>query len=144
MVPNQVKRICGKCQKRDQTKYAFVLRFRAVFVCLRFPSFFLFSLFIDNSVFMQDVVCQWVPCIVHNTTTSLTNKIFTEMCLLVGPVHCSRDPQTSFFNKTFIKNGIHGTKISGIQMDPKISFKYDQTIHILFRTYFFTFFTFQL
>ena len=28
---------------------------------------------------------------------------------LVGPIHCSRDPQTSFFNKTFIKNGSHGT-----------------------------------
>ena len=26
-----------------------------------------------------------------------------------SPVHCSRDPQTSFFNKTFIKNGSHGT-----------------------------------
>ena len=47
------------------------------------------------------------------------------------PVHYSRDPQTSFFNKTFIKNGSHDTihtfknyfvtvfsvfnKISGIQ-----------------------------
>ena len=28
---------------------------------------------------------------------------------LVGLVHCSRDPQTSFFNKTFIKNGSHST-----------------------------------
>ena len=27
----------------------------------------------------------------------------------VGLVHCSQDPQTSFFNKTFIKNGSHGT-----------------------------------
>ena len=26
-----------------------------------------------------------------------------------GPVHCSWDLQTSFFNKTFIKNGFHGT-----------------------------------
>ena len=26
-----------------------------------------------------------------------------------GPVHCLRDPQTSFFNKTFIKNGSYGT-----------------------------------
>ena len=26
----------------------------------------------------------------------------------MGLVHCSRDPQTSFFNKTFIKNGSHG------------------------------------
>ena len=52
----------------------------------------------------------------------------------VGPVHCSRDPQTSFFNKKFIKNGSHGTiyifknyfatifsvfsKINGIQTHP--------------------------
>ena len=27
----------------------------------------------------------------------------------VGPVHCSRDVQTSFFNKIFIKNGSHDT-----------------------------------
>ena len=27
----------------------------------------------------------------------------------VRPVHCSRDLQTSFFSKTFIKNGSHGT-----------------------------------
>ena len=54
---------------------------------------------------------------------------------LVNPVHCSRDPQTSFFNKNFIKNGSHGTiqiiknyfatvfsvfnKISSIQTHPK-------------------------
>ena len=28
---------------------------------------------------------------------------------LVGSVHCSRDLQTSFFNKTFIKNEFHDT-----------------------------------
>ena len=27
----------------------------------------------------------------------------------MGPVHCSLDPQTSFFNNFFIKNGSHGT-----------------------------------
>ena len=27
----------------------------------------------------------------------------------MGPVHCSWDPQISFFNKTFIKNGSHNT-----------------------------------
>ena len=42
-------------------------------------------------------------------TTSLTSEIFIEMCLSVGPVHCLWDPQTSFFNKTFIKNGPHST-----------------------------------
>ena len=29
--------------------------------------------------------------------------------LVVGPVHCSWDPKISFFSKTFIKNGFHGT-----------------------------------
>ena len=27
----------------------------------------------------------------------------------LGPVHCSRDPQISFFSKIFIKNWSHGT-----------------------------------
>ena len=60
---------------------------------------------------MWDFVCQWVPCTVHGRgpTTSLTSKIFTGICLSVGPVHCSQDSQTSFFNKIFIKNGSHGT-----------------------------------
>ena len=29
--------------------------------------------------------------------------------LKMGPVHYSRDPQTSFFTKTLIKNGFHNT-----------------------------------
>ena len=58
---------------------------------------------------------------------------------VMGLVHCSRDPQTSFFTQTFIKNGSHDTirtfknyfvilfsvfsfqffsKISGIQTHP--------------------------
>ena len=69
-------------------------------------------------------------------TTSLTNKFCTEMCLSVGPVHCSRDPQTFFFTQTFIKNEFYCTihifknyfaivlsvfnKISVIQTDPKL------------------------
>ena len=51
----------------------------------------------------------------------------------MGPVHCSQDPQISFFNKIFIKNESHDTiytfknyftiefsvfnKINGIQTD---------------------------
>ena len=31
-----------------------------------------------------------------------------KMCLSMDPVHCSWDPQTSFFSKIFIKNGFHG------------------------------------
>ena len=29
------------------------------------------------------------------------------LCPNLGPVHCSRDPQTHFFNKIFIKNRFH-------------------------------------
>ena len=72
----------------------------------------------------------------------------------MGPVHCARDLQTSFFNKTFIKNWSHGTihtfknyfaimfsvfgKISSIQTDSKKQHlstvsksysKYKQSIH---------------
>ena len=59
-------------------------------------------------------------------------------CFPVGLVHCSWDPQISFFNKTFAKNGFHSTihtfknyfaimflifsKISSIQTDFKIVF----------------------
>ena len=59
-------------------------------------------------------------------------------CFPVGLVHCSRDPQISFFNKTFTKNGSHSTihtfknyfatmflifsKISSIQTDFRIVF----------------------
>ena len=59
-------------------------------------------------------------------------------CFPVGLVHYLWDPQTSFFNKIFIKNGSYGTihifknyfvtvfsifsKISGIQTHPKIIF----------------------
>ena len=31
------------------------------------------------------------------------------MRLLMGPIHCSWDPQISFFNKIFIKNWSHNT-----------------------------------
>ena len=35
---------------------------------------------------------------------SVFNACVVCLCLLVGPVHCLRDLQTSFFNKIFIKN----------------------------------------
>ena len=34
---------------------------------------------------------------------------WSEMALFVGPVHCSRDLQTSFFTQTLIKNGFYST-----------------------------------
>ena len=90
------------------TKVAFGLRFWAAFQHLCFPSSFFFFL-IENSVFTQDAVCQQVLCTVHGPTTSLTSKFCIEICLSVGHMHCSRDPQTSFFTQNFIKNGSHDT-----------------------------------
>ena len=68
---------------------------------------------------------------------------------LVGPVYCSMDPQTSFFNKTFIKNRSHDTihtfknyfitvfsvfsKISGIQTHPKCTFTPKSYKQIVFK-----------
>ena len=42
-------------------------------------------------------------------TTSLTTKFALEWHCSVGPVHCSWDLQTYFFNNFFIKNGSYGT-----------------------------------
>ena len=71
-------------------------------------------------------------------TTLLTTKFALEWQCSVGPMHCSWDPQTCFFNNFFIKNESHYTiytfknyfaiifsvfsKISGIQMDLKYVF----------------------
>ena len=38
-----------------------------------------------------------------------TSTHWSEMALFVGLVHYSRDPQTSFFIQTLIKNGSHST-----------------------------------
>ena len=38
-----------------------------------------------------------------------TSTHWSEMALFVGPMHCSRDPQTSFFTQTLITNGSHST-----------------------------------
>ena len=62
----------------------------------------------------------------------------------MGSIHCSRDPQTSFFTQTFIKNASHDTihtfknyfvivflifnKISGIQMDPEYLEVYERKL----------------
>ena len=42
-------------------------------------------------------------------TTSLVAKFPLKLHYLVGPVHCLQDPQTSFFNNFFTKNGSHGS-----------------------------------
>ena len=38
-----------------------------------------------------------------------TSTHWSEMALFVGPMHGSRDAQTSFFTQTLIKNGSHST-----------------------------------
>ena len=51
----------------------------------------------------------WIQ-IITSTSTFIFRSIFCGCSVfLVGLMHCSRDPQTSFFNKNFIKNGSHGT-----------------------------------
>ena len=91
--------------------------------------------FIEKCISCGNVSVSGSHALCMRSTTSLTSKIFTEMCLLVGLVHYSRDLQTFFFNKIFIKNRSHGTihtfknyfatvfsifsKISSIQTDPK-------------------------
>ena len=102
---------------------------------LRFHAAFLFFFFfkIEKHVKMLSVSGPRALC--TGPTTSLTSKISDGQCFPVGPVHCSWDPQTFFFTKTFIKNWSHGTihtyknyfttmflvfsKINGIQTDPK-------------------------
>ena len=37
------------------------------------------------------------------------SSVCTSSLLHMGPVHCLRNPQPSFFNKTFIKNRFNGT-----------------------------------
>ena len=47
---------------------------------------------------------------VHGTHHLFDQQAFyVGIDLLVGPVYCSRDPQTSFFSNFFIKNGSHST-----------------------------------
>ena len=36
-------------------------------------------------------------------------SVFLTLCHTSGSVHCSRDPQISFFSNFFIKNWFHGT-----------------------------------
>ena len=70
---------------------------------------FSFFLFIEKSVSHEILSVNRSHALCTRPTTSLTSKSFTEMCLSMGLMHCSQDPQISFFNKTFIKNWFHGT-----------------------------------
>ena len=45
--------------------------------------------------------CSWIVAVIFDFSTFFST--------LMGPVHCSRDPQTSLFSNFFIKNGSHNT-----------------------------------
>ena len=97
-------------------------------------------LLVDPMYCAQDPQCT-------GPTTSLTNRpnFSLECDYSVGPVHYSRDSNTSFFTETFIKNWSHGTihtfknyfvivfsvfnKISNTQTHPK--FMSNQTFPLL-------------
>ena len=100
----------------------------------------LLSLYAKQVDFLKSFEIIFVQCI-HLDTMSAFNVCISFFFFFflgrvfhafpMGPVHCSRDSQTSFFSKTFIKNGSHGTihtfknyfatvfsVFSDIQMDP--------------------------
>ena len=81
------------------------------YLCLRFilSHFFLFF-------FLPEVGFTWGTDLpvgpVHSARDPLalwTSTHWFEMTLFVDPMHCSRDPQISFFTQTLIKNGSHST-----------------------------------
>ena len=93
---------------KDQMKFS--TRLDCVFgaaICV-FAFSFLFY-FIEKHVSHGILFVSGSRALCTGSTTSLTKKIFTRMCSPVGLVHYSWDPQTSFFNKIFIKNGCYGT-----------------------------------
>ena len=82
------------------------------YLCLRFTlsRFFLFFFFLLEVGFTWGID---LPVgTVHSARDLLafwTSTHWSEMALFVGPMHCSRDPQTSFFTQTLITNGSHST-----------------------------------
>ena len=106
---------------------------------LRFPFYLFIYLFLNfllrPTFHMGHGTVSGYHALCMGPTTSMTSKYFIGMYLSVSLMHCLWDSQTSFFNKTFIKNGSHGTihifkyffatvflvfrKISCIQTDPK-------------------------
>ena len=100
-----------KRRLKTQAKHTLSMRLDCVFGRAAFAfSFLFFLLFFWETHFTWEYVCQWVPCTVHGTYYLFERPNFSLECdCSVGPVHCSWDPQTSFFNKTFIKNESHDT-----------------------------------
>ena len=113
------------------------------------------------------LVLVWVLIILSASAFSSVSRFFFSLrsafqCFPVAPVHCSQDPQTSFFTKTFIKNEFHSTihifknyfatvGLVHYSQDSQTSFftktfiknEFHGTIHI-FKNYFATVFSFSI
>ena len=70
-----------------------------------FPSFFLPEV---GFTWGTDLPVGPVHC-ARNPLALWMSTHWSEMTLFVGLMHCSRDPQTSFFTQTLIKNRSHST-----------------------------------
>ena len=71
--------------------------------------FYLFLFFNQKHIHVGHRLGSGSCALYTRPTTLWTSTHFTRMALSVGSMYCSRDPQTSFFTKTLIKNKSHGT-----------------------------------
>ena len=83
---------------------------RLAVVHLHFPLFFFLFFFLLRSTPSHGMLSiSGSHALYTRPTTTLTVKFPLKLHYSVGPMHYSRDPQASFFNKIFIKNGSHST-----------------------------------
>ena len=83
---------------------------RLAVVHLHFPPFFYLFFFLLRSTPSHGMLSiSGFHALYTRPITTLTVKFPLKLHYSVGPMHYSRDPQASFFNKIFIKNGSHGT-----------------------------------
>ena len=80
---------------------------RLHFTLSRFLIFFFFMLEV-GFMWGTDLPVGLVFC-AQDPLALWTSTHWSEMALFVGPVHCSRDPQTSFFTHTLFKNRFYST-----------------------------------
>ena len=81
-------------------------------LCICVFLFFFFSfffLFIEKHSIRKKLSVSGSHALCTGPTTSLIVKFPLKLHCSIGPVHCSRDSQIFFFNKTFIKNRFYGT-----------------------------------
>ena len=83
---------------------------RLAVVHLHFPLFFFLFFFLLRSTPSHGMLSiSGSHALYTRPTTTLTVKFPLKLHYSVGPMYYSRDPQASFFNKIFIKNGSHST-----------------------------------